>query len=127
MFRALLRKMGIRPEGGWLKLNVPSAHASVVHRAAMWLDTRYPGWVARINLNRLDLRHWDHCVLAQVTNGNAKKTVSDYVGEFNGLDWWAFNRAFVHASHNDWLGLRIAWEREIAERVNESELEDAVT
>jgi len=81
-----------------------------VTNGADWLDVVYPEWVEHINLDSLELRCLDKCVLGQIF-----RTFYAFVP---GLKFaWVIEHGFARASAGvDWDELQDAWIAEIITR-----------
>ncbi len=82
-----------------------------VERAAALLDAMEPGWEDRVDVGRLDLHTYDHCVLGQVY-GDDDSADRVYHEHFCRND---LGEAFLFNSHLDaWRELLQAREEELA-------------
>lgn len=103
-----------------------------VSEGAQWMDENRPGWYERINLDELDMRRGDRCILGQI-DGLYETSLTKMFGtsESKPAKVWAvekgFNNRYIisdaatryHYTNNMeyWYALRKAWEVQVQDRL----------
>lgn len=78
-----------------------------VANGVAYLNTTYPGWHKRIDLNTFNMRHTNADVLAQVHNADVRETVEYREWSFNSLHAHGF---FLPSErYNDYDSLTLCW------------------
>lgn len=100
-----------------------------VQAGAAWLDQHVPGWVADIDLNRLDLASPCRCILGQI-HGGEYPTMGEIPGEDGRPANWTTNRTalgfecspardgekpevWLARTHDEYAALTAEWTRVI--------------
>lgn len=92
-----------------------------VAKGAVRLDAVYPGWYDKIDLDRLDLSHWQLCVLGQLYGTyHYGVDVLDIEKEREALGFTLYHHACTarerRAVGGRWLMLAEVWKKAILER-----------
>lgn len=69
-----------------------------VANGARWLDTNFPGWVARIDVKTLNLREGESCICGQVFGG---------IAGFSSATGYDYARNHLFAQANGWIKVAI--------------------
>lgn len=82
-----------------------------VQRGAAFLDEHYPGWRQRINLETLDMRFWDYCVLGQAISPDR---TFEAMGKMNNFDLQPYGFVAPELDPSFYPILTELWKEEIA-------------
>lgn len=90
-----------------------------VRRGAEWLDENHPGWEARIDLTKLNLRNCTSCIVGQVYGfrDDANGVIFDYWQILRDNELGEQDYGFYSFGDDDsWGRLTEAWRDEITSR-----------
>ncbi len=79
-------------------------------KGAEWLDTHYPGWIDKINLEILDLGHERKCIGSQVIHGSwSDFTRRHYGGVSRGISEMHGHPIWLYDTNGEYAELTQAW------------------
>lgn len=93
---------------------IDPAIREAVNRGARYLDTRLPGWVDHIDLDRLMMISTEHCVLGQTVGYWSTYNING--DDYPTRDRWVVKHGFCAPDPDSWGDLRQAWIDLITER-----------
>ena len=92
-----------------------------VKRGIAWLDANIPGWLDKIDLERLDLRVCDRCVVGQVL-GSYNNLFDATAPAWEDRFAMGFNARIPFGNSILWQDLTNQWKKQIKARLQVREL-----